>query len=134
MPATPPAPADASLDGVFSAIRALLIALGSALAAKGLENTGAYFWIMTGAGSIMVVGPAAWGVIIAIRRVNWAKLLQAVGVQAGINLTTSGNAISASGEIISRNDGGTPPKQVTLTTAPEIIQKYAPPTSSISKT
>lgn len=126
-------PNDGNVNGIFSAVRALLIAIGGVMATKGLENTGAYFWVETISGSIMIVGPAAWGVYTAFANYFKARKAVAAGVQAGINLTASGKAISDSGDIITRNDGTTPPKLVTLETAPKIVAEYAPAVSEILK-
>jgi hypothetical protein len=56
---------DQSLQPVFSAIRALLIAAGGYLAAHGFATGGAYTQLA--AGSVMVLGPAAWGVWTAFK-------------------------------------------------------------------
>lgn len=120
-----------NLNALLSSLRALLITIGGVMAAKGLENTGAYFWVMTAAGSTMVVGPAIWGVWSAFS--NWRKA-SAVGVQAGVNMTVAGKALATDGvTVVTSNDGSTPPLQVTLATAAQIVKDFAPPTSSIAK-
>lgn len=119
-----------NLNAFLTSVRALLLVLGGLLAEHGLEHSTYYSWVMIGAGAVMVVGPAIWGVWSSI--VNWHKAA-AVGVQAGINLTVSGNAVTDSGQVISRNASAdaTPPKMVTVATASEIVKDFAPPASAI---
>lgn len=111
------------LNAVLSSIRSLLMVLGTVLAAHGLAASGLYFWVQLAAGSVMVVGPAIWGVYTSIENYRRAR---ATGVQAGINLVTSGKAITEDGSVVSKLDGTTPPKAVTLATADQIIKDFAP--------
>lgn len=57
-----------------------------------------------------------------------SKVNQAKAVQAGINLTVSGNALAQDGKtVVDANDGTTPPLGVTTKTAPEIVKNFATP-------
>lgn len=117
-----------NLNALLSSIRVLLITIGGVMATKGLENTGAYFWVMTAAGSTMVVGPAVWGVWSAFA--TWRKA-SAVGVAAGINMTIQGKAVAEDGTVISKfgaDADATPPKPVTEASGAEIVAKFAPTT------
>ena len=124
---------NANVDALFSSIRSLLIVLGTILAGYGMTNTGWYFWIEAGAGSIMVIGPAAWGVYVAFTNLLKQRKAVAVGVQSGINLVATGNALAADGAVISVNSGMTPPKPVTIKSAQEIVRNFAPSTPPVEK-
>jgi len=122
---------DPNINGILASIRILLITVGGVMATKGLENTGAYFWVMTAAGSIMVVGPAVWGVYSSF--VNFRRA-RAVGVQAGINMAVQGKALASDGSVISHvGPDTTPALDVTLATSDEIINKFGPVASTIAK-
>ena len=122
---------DPNINGILSSIRIFLITIGGVMAGNGMENTGAYHWIMLIAGSIMVVGPAAWGVWSSF--VNFRRA-RAVGVQAGINLVVSGQAVTPDGSVVTQlGPGTTPMKDVTLATSDQIIAKLGPVPSSIAK-
>ena len=70
---------------------------------------------------LCMVAVTIWGFI-------QSKVNQARAVQAGINLTVSGNALAADGKtVVSANDGSTPPLPVTTITAPEIVKNFAAP-------
>lgn len=115
-----------NLNAFLTSVRALLLVLGGLLAEHGLEHSTAYSYVMIGAGSIMVIGPAIWGVWSSFA--NWRKA-SAVGVQAGINLTVSGKALASDGKtVVSENNGTTPPLAVTVATAAEIVKDFAPST------
>lgn len=115
---------------LFTSISTLCKVLGTLLAAQGLASSGAYFWLELVGGSVMVVGPAIYDVVAHALALYKA---QAVGVQAGINLTVSGRALAADGKtVVAENDGATPPKQVTLATAAEIVKDF-PPAQPIAK-
>jgi hypothetical protein len=119
----------ASMNGVWSSLRALLIAIGGALVTGGvITNTSkAYTLIMFASGAVLVVGPAAWGVYTAVVRAIDGRKKVAQAVQAGINLTVSGQALAADGKtVVSMNDGSTPPLPVTLATAAQIVKDFAP--------
>ena len=121
---------DAQLNSFLSATRAFLIALGAFLATNGYGQTPLYAHVEMAAGAILVIGPTLWGMISAVTNILKAH---AIGVQAGINLTTSGKALAADGvSVVSKNDGTTPPKPVTIETAQQIVKDFAPPPSSIA--
>lgn len=113
----------ASFNALLSSVRSFLLIVGSLLAAHGLASSGIYFWVQLVSGSIVAVGMAAWGVYSAF--MNWRKA-SAIGVASGINLTVAGKALAADGSVVTKNDGTTPPKPVTLTTAAEIVAAFAP--------
>lgn len=116
---------------VFVAARGLCVAIGGALVALNLGDTHAYSVVMQVAGSIMVVGPIAWGIVEKL--VVFGKAL-AVAVQAGINLTLSGKTVDEAGHPISTfSPDATPPKQVTVASAAEIVKDFAPAPASIEK-
>ena len=123
---------DPNINGILASMRILLLTIGGVMATKGLENTGAYFWIMTAAGGIMAVGSAAWGVYSSF--VNFRRA-RAVGVQAGINMTVQGKALAEDGSVVSHvGPDTTPVKPVTLATSDKIIEDFGPPGRSIAKT
>jgi hypothetical protein len=120
-------PNDQTMAPVFTALRVLLVTIGGVLAGEGLANTGAYKWIMIAAGAVGVVGPAAWGLYVAITNAARARQAQAKAVQSGINLVVAGQALTNEGELIQvANPDTTPPKPVTLRTASEIVKNFAP--------
>ena len=122
-----------NLNAFLTSVRTLLLVAGGLLAEHGLEHSTYYSWIMIGAGSVMVVGPAIWGVWSSL--INWHKAA-AVGVAAGIAMTVQGKAVTESGEVISKfsaDTSDTPPKAVTVASAAEIVANFAPPTSTIAK-
>jgi hypothetical protein len=114
---------------VFVAARGVLIAVGAAMIALNLGDTHFYSIVMQVAGSIMVVGPIVWGIV--EKFVVFAKAL-AVAVQAGMNITLSGKTVDQAGHPISAySPDATPPKQVTVASAAEIIKDFAPSAASI---
>ena len=116
---------------VFVAGRGLCIAIGAAMLALNFGDTHAYTIVMQIAGSIMIVGPIIWGIVEKL--VVFGKAL-AVAVQAGINLTLSGQTVDTEGHPISKfTADATPPKQVTVASAAEIVKDFAPPPSAIEK-
>ena len=122
-----------NLNAFLTSVRALLLVIGGLLAEHGLEHSSYYSWVMIGAGSILVIGPAVWGVWSSIY--NWHKAA-AVGVAAGVNMTVAGKALAEDGSIISAFSGdnnATPPKPVTVATATEIVKDFAPPPSTIHR-
>jgi hypothetical protein len=122
---------DPNINGILASIRILLITIGGVMAGDGLTNTTAYHWVMIGAGSIMVVGPAIWGVYSSF--VNFRRA-RAVGVQAGINMAVQGKALASDGSVISHfGPDATPSKDVTLKSSDEIITKFGPVASTIAK-
>jgi hypothetical protein len=117
-----------NLNAFLTSVRALLLVVGGLLAEHGLEHSTYYSWVMIGAGSVLVIGPAIWGVWSSL--VNWRKAA-AIGVQAGINLTVSGRAVTDDGKVISQfssHTDATPPKLVTRSSAQEIIDTFGPRT------
>ena len=59
------------------------------------------------------------------------KANQAKAVQAGVNLTVSGNALAADGKtVVTANDGSTPPLPVTAATANQIVKNFAIPSKA----
>jgi len=116
---------------VFVAARGVCIAVGAGMMALNYGDTHAYSVVMQVAGSIMVVGPILWGIFEKL--VVFGRAL-AVAVQAGINLTLSGRTVDDAGHPISQfSPGATPPKQVTVASAAEIVKDFAPPPSTIEK-
>jgi len=122
---------DPNINGILSSIRILLITIGGVMAGAGLSNTSTYKWTMIAGGAVTVLGPAIWGVWSSF--VNFRRA-QAVGVQAGINMTLQKKALAADGTTIMELDGGTtPPKSVTLATSGQIIKDFAPAANTIAK-
>jgi hypothetical protein len=117
----------AAMNGVFSAIRTLLVTIGTSLVAGGAltVHSQLYFWMMLVAGSIMVVGPAGWGVWSSIQHVRAISKATTIGVQAGINLTASGGALNTEGLPIEIAADGVP-KSVTPESAKAIVQNFGP--------
>lgn len=121
-----------NLNAFLTSVRALLMVIGTLMAEQGLDHTSAYKYIMLVAGSLMVVGPAVWGVWSSFS--NWRKA-SAVGVAAGINMTVAGKAVDHEGNAISAfsQAAETPPKAVTVASAADIVKEFAPPTASIAQ-
>lgn len=123
---TPPA-----VRASLAALRSLLIAVGAVLLALHWDHSDAYKWIIEASAATMIVGPLIWQVYAS--GVGFYKSM-AAAIQAGINLTASGLAVDEAGNVISQFEAGaTPPKPVTVETAKEIVEKFAPPTSGIAK-
>lgn len=118
---------DTSMNGVFSAVRTALIAIGGALVTGGVISASSpvYFWIMFVSGSIMVIGPAIWGVVVAVRHAIAVKQARTAGVQAGINLVVAGEALTTEGRKIPGGTGDGAPLPVTEKTATEIVKNFA---------
>jgi|HubBroStandDraft_4_1064222.scaffolds.fasta_scaffold00019_31 hypothetical protein len=121
--------ANPAMDGVFSAVRSLLIGIGLALAANGVAtNSPVYRGVQIAAGSIMFIGPAGWSLYLAITHALTQRKAVAVGVQAGINLVVAGQALTNGGKLIQiANPDATPPKPVTEYSAQQIVRNFAPP-------
>lgn len=126
---------DPNIDGVLSSIRALLVALGAWMATSGFEHTGAYADVMLASGGVMVVGPAVWGVWVAVQRALNGRKAMAVGVAAGINMTVQGKALDSNGAPISAFSAAadTPPKPVTVASAADIVAAFAPSQAPAAK-
>ena len=117
----------ASMNGVWSSLRALLIALGGALVTGGIITTTskAYMMIMFASGAVLVIGPAIWGVYTSVMRVINNRKKVVTAMNATLNLVASGKALDASGSVIPYAvAGSTPPKAVTETSAPEIVKNF----------
>jgi len=76
----------ATKDAVLSAVRSLLIVLGSGLVAKGYLSDGVVQQVI---GAIMVLLPAAWGIWDKYQVATAAKARDVVAVNAGIALADS---------------------------------------------
>lgn len=122
---------DSNLTALLSAISNLCKVAGVILAAHGLADTGFYFWLQIAGGSVMFIGPAIWDVYVAIVNIRKAS---AIGVAAGILMTTSGKALASDGKtVVSLNDGATPPLMPTQATAAQIVKDFGPLSSEIAK-
>lgn len=120
-----------AISAAAAAIRYFSVAAGMLLLALHWEHTAAYEWVEKIGMGAMVVVPAAWGVWVA--GVSTYKKL-AVAVQAGINLTLSGQAVDHDGNPISNfAPDATPPKQVTVASATEIVKNFGPAPGEIVK-
>lgn len=115
-----------NLNAFLTQLKLFLVLIGGLMAEQGLDHTTAYKWVMLVAGSCVALGSSAWALWASFA--NWRKAA-AVGVQAGINLTTSGQAVDHDGKVISSfAPGATPPMPVTVASAAEIIKNFAPVT------
>lgn len=112
---------------LLSAMRQVLLVLGTVLAGKGLTDSGVYFWIETIAGVLLVIPAAAWELYDAVMNIFKAH---AVGAQSAINMVAAGAALGADGTTLklTGDAASTPPKPVTLATAAEIVKDFAPVT------
>ena len=118
---------EASISAAFASVKNILLVIGGIMAANGLASSGLYFWLQIVTGSIMVVGPALWTIYTSFQDAARKRIMEARAVQAGINLTVSGNALAEDGvTLINVSAGSTPPKPVTLATAAEIIKTFGP--------
>lgn len=117
---------DPRVQALFTQGRMALIAVGSGMAVLGFHNSAAYQWVMGISGIVLVVGPAIWDFIATVAALFHA---QAVGVNAGINLTVSGKAVDHAGNVISKfsPDAETPPRPPTVESAKEIVKEFASP-------
>jgi hypothetical protein len=116
---------DTSMDPVWSALRAAVIAIGGGLVSYGLASKST---VTIAAALTPTVAAALWGLYVAWTRAHQKKLAQAVGVQAGINLVVAGKALTDSGSLLTVNaPDATPPKPVTLASAEQIVKNFAPP-------
>lgn len=120
---------DPRVTAMFSSLRNLLMVCSGILATLGLTASPAYKWLMISAGAVGVIGPAIWDFAATIKALLTA---QAVGAQAGINMTVARQALAQDGTVISKlsaDPSATPPKLVTLATAPEIVKNFGPATT-----
>ena len=72
---------DASKQALLSAIRSILIAAGSMLAAKGYMDDGT---VQSTVGAVMVILPVIWGIWDKYRAEQKTKAREVVAVNAGI--------------------------------------------------
>jgi len=107
----------ASLDSVFSAVRAALIAIGGWLAANGYGSSGLYKWTELAAGGVMIIGPAIWGIVSAIQKWRQKRSVAVAGVNAGMRLAVSGQMETHASGV---------PVPATVETAKQIIKDFAP--------
>jgi hypothetical protein len=104
----------------LAALRILLITIGAVMADQHWGSSGAYHAVMTAAGLVMVIGPAAWG----LWDTFWALVRsQAAGVQAGLNLVEYGRALDDKGQLVPAT---TQLKPVTLASADKIMRIFGP--------
>lgn len=116
---------------VAAALRGVLIAAGALLVGLNLGSTHTYALVMQASGAVMVVIPLAWSLFTYLVTLKQAI---AAAVQAGINLTLSGKAVDHAGNPISKfAPDASPPKDVTVTSAAQIVKDYAPPQAEIAK-
>lgn len=101
---------DPQINALLSAIRTLLVTLGTGLVSAGVltKESPVYFWIMTASGLVLVVGPAAWGVWVAVQHVMAVKAAATAGVNAGINLVVAGHALNTDGTTIAASPASKP--------------------------
>lgn len=123
-------PNDATLAPVWTALRIFLLSIGAAMLDHGFTaKSNAYTTVTIAAGLVTTIGPAAWGVYAAFTNARRARRARAVAVQAGVNLVTSGAALSDDGRLLSvthPTGSSTPPKPVTEATAAQIVRNFAP--------
>lgn len=112
-----------ALDGmILKAIVGFATAIVTWALSKLNINDPAFMEYLTTAVIGVLIGAATFIYGWALSKVNQAK-----AVQAGVNLTVSGNALADNGTVISQNGSGTPPKAVTTQTAPQIVKNFATP-------
>jgi hypothetical protein len=122
---------NANVLAFFSALRGVLIAIGSAMMALNLQDTSYYAHVMQASGLVMIAGPMLWAVF---EKLVTLKKTAAAAVQAGINLVRSGAAVDHEGNImVSVGPDTSPPAPVTVQSAQQIIKDFAPAASSIEK-
>ncbi len=102
---------DANTQALLSALRSLLMVIGSALAAHGLIGADA---VNEAVGAIMVIAPFIWGIWEKYRAEAKAKDREVVAVNAGISAATTPGTVS------------TP---VAAPEAKQIIEAFSPPTT-----
>lgn len=121
-----------AVNAFLTALRYFLVAIGGMLLVLHKDGTTAYHIVIEAAAATMIIGPAAWGIWVAAVGVYKSF---AAAVQAGINMTASGQAIDAQGDVISKfeNSATTPPKAVTMESAKAIVSSFAPAPGSIEK-
>ena len=119
---------DGSMDAIWSALRAAVIAVGGGFVSYGLASQSQ---VTIFASLVPTVAAALWGLWTAIQKARQRKTAVAVGVASGINLTLQGKALAADGSVINIGDAGaasTPPKPVSVQSAQEIVANFAPAT------
>src|ERR1700744_3946084 len=112
----------AAINAMFSSIRSFLIIVGTILAGYGFTNKNPlYFWIEVIAGTITVIGPAAWGVYVSICHVLETRKKVTQAVNAGLNLAASGQMMT-----VQTTEGAVVPVPANTETAAEIVKTFAP--------
>lgn len=115
---------DTSMDPVWSALRAVIIAVGGGLVSYGLASKST---VTIAASLAPTIAASLWGLYVAFERARQKQQAQAVGVAAGINLVMAGKAVTDSGKLLLVSaPGSTPPKAVTLQSADQIVKDFAP--------
>lgn len=129
------APTDVNTDLALGTLRDLLKVAGGLLAAHGLIGPNDTItpdnWQFI-AGVIIGLAPLAWSWYTKIKAAKTAKDREAIAVQAGINLVSTGAALATDGARIA-SVGGSSPKPVTPDTAKVIIQNYGPTTDQLNE-
>lgn len=118
--------------GLVAALAGVTGIIGSWLNRHGMTDPNLLVMISGGIASLLgALVMAAWGIL---RSADIGKIIavkEAAAVQAGVNMTVAGQALDTNGNVVSKNDGTTPPKPVTVETAKEIIANFAPPAASV---
>jgi hypothetical protein len=116
------------MNGVWSAVRGILIALGGALATGGVitQTSPVYFWIMFASGAVMIIGPAGYNLYTAINRAWVAAEAKKQTVNATLNLVASGDMEAISGAKVLLPEGVVL-KPATVASAAEIVKNYSTP-------
>jgi hypothetical protein len=110
-----------AMNALWASMRYFLVVIGGLMGSAGLSQTGTYQIVMLASGSIMVVGPAAWGVWTAFQRVLDKRDAVTNAVQAGLNLAATGNMLTCetpTGVVI--------PVPVSHQSAAEIVKDFGP--------
>jgi glucose dehydrogenase len=121
---SPTASSDLAVQQLCSALRTLLILLGTVLAGHGLGDSGLYFWVELAAGGVMILGPGAWGVWNAYLNVVKTRKRETLAVRAGVALQQAAMAGA-----ISRGtgNGAIVPELITHAEAQSAIVAFAEP-------
>lgn len=100
---------DANKQALLSALRSILIVIGSALAAHGVIGTDAVNEIV---GAVMVAIPIVWGIVDKYLSESKTKAREVVAVNAGMSAASAGTS-----------------DLVAAPEAKEIIKEFSPPTT-----
>jgi hypothetical protein len=115
---------DPNISALLSALRALLIAVGAVLAANNLGHTGAYALVEASSGAVMVVGPAAWGVWVAISSLLRKREAQVTAANAALAMVSAGEARTSHGVL--QDPPVVPLAPVSKETMPQILANFGP--------